>query len=306
MTALLQKMALFLALMVLGYVLTRKRVVSREFSRDASKLTMNVFTTGAIFSAVFSNAGGIGTMQILQCVGVMTAATAVGYVLGWILSRVSDPPRDKRGQIFLLTAVSNNMFIGLPVAQLLYGPTAVLYMTLCNLPFNAFIFSWGMVELCSDGIREKLRVKDVVSLPLVATVLAGICCILNVRPPKMVCDLAATLGNAMLPMSMLVIGASMGDVDLLDCFRRWRYYLIALVRLLVTPVLVWLLLHPFVADPILFGTAVIMAACPTGVMVTILSIQKGKDPAFSSQSILLTTLLSMGTIPLIIAVLGLR
>ena len=71
------------------------------------------------------------------------------------------------------------------------------------------------------------------------------------------------------------------------------------VRLLVCPLLTWVVLRPLVSGMML-SLPVIMAACPSAILVTALCLQYGRSDAFASKCIFLSTILSAVTIPLLI------
>ena len=79
----------------------------------------------------------------------------------------------------------------------------------------------------------------------------------------------------------------------------WRVYVVSAVRLLVCPLLTWLVLRPFVSGALL-GIPVLLAACPSAMVVTALCLQYDRSDAFASKCIFLNTILSAVTIPLLI------
>ena len=128
--------------------------------------------------------------------------------------------------------------------------------------------------------------------------------LLRIPVPGAVRALISAMSGATMPLSMLVIGASLGSVSLLDAFKNGRLYLVSAVRLLLIPVVTWALLRLFVHDSELLMTMTIIAACPSAVLVTVLSVQYGRDSVFSAEGTLQNTALSMLTIPLLVWLLG--
>ena len=112
------------------------------------------------------------------------------------------------------------------------------------------------------------------------------------------------MSGATMPLSMMVIGASLGSVSLLDAFRNGRLYLASAVRLLLVPLVTWAVLRFFISDPELLMTMVIVAACPSAILITVLSVQYGRDAVFAAEGTLQNTTLSLITIPLLILLLG--
>ena len=111
------------------------------------------------------------------------------------------------------------------------------------------------------------------------------------------------MSAATMPLSMIVIGSSLGTVSLLDAFKNGKLYVMSAIRLLLCPLLVWLLAGLMTDDLMLRTTATIIAAAPSGVVVSVLAIQYGRDAVFTSEGILLSTVFSMLTIPLIVSII---
>ena len=61
----------------------------------------------------------------------------------------------------------------------------------------------------------------------------------------------------------------------------------------------------FITNPVILGTIVILSACPSAVICSILGIENGRDGIESSEAVFLCTVLSMITIPILVSVLNL-
>ena len=297
MIALLQKLFIFVVLMLVGYVGARRKALGPDFAKAASKLTLNVFMSATILNSVVSNPPSLTGAALAYTLLVCFLVLLLGYVVAGLITRLL--PLDKqRAPLFeLLVAAMNPMFIGIPVAELLLGAQGVFYIALSNVFFNLLLFTYGVWRL-KAGEKNALRWRDIITAPLVVTVLSLIVFALRLPCPALIRDMLATVSPATVPMSMVVIGASLGRVSLLDAFREKSLYLVAALRLVLMPVLTWLLFLVLPADPVLRASMLIVSACPSGVIVSILSIQYGKDTEYCSKGILLDTALSMLTIPL--------
>ena len=90
-----------------------------------------------------------------------------------------------------------------------------------------------------------------------------------------------------------------------ELFEERRVYLFVAVKLLAVPVLVLLLIKPLLpAGDIIGSILVVLSGMPVATNATMLSVEYGGDIKLVSQGIFFTTVLSVLTIPLLIAVLG--
>ena len=305
MIVLIEKMALLVMLLALGYLCARLKLVGPEFNKGLSKLVINVFLAGMILSSVINKklemTGGDVAFGLLM----MTLSMLICVGIGWLsptLLRIKD---GDKGMYRILAAFMNNGFVGFPLVAAVYGENAVFFASLSNIPINLLLYTAGVMLLQKGDKNTKFSIKSVINVPIVATLIAVVIFAFEIPMPKLVDDVADTLSAATVPLSMMCVGLSLGSVSLKEALMQPRLYGISLVRLLICPLAVWLVLRIFITNPVILGTIVLLSACPSAIICTILGIQYGRDGVESSEAIFISTMLSMITIPLLISVLGL-
>lgn len=301
MSVLVPQMIVFVVLMVIGYLCAKTNFAGREFTRDASKMVINIFMTATILNSVLVADVRLSGGELLQVMLALCLSVGLGWVIAAISCRLLKLG-DKAPLFELLIAVTNNMFIALPVLETLFGSQAVFYCSLSCIPFNVLLYTFGIYRL-QGGEGSGVRLKDIFSVPLLTTIVALVIFLLHPPVPQVVQELASTMAAATMPLSMIVIGSSLGSVSLLDAFKNFKLYLMCAIRLLLCPLLVWLLAGLVTEDLVLRATATIIAAAPSGVVVSVLALQYDRDAVFSSEGILLSTVFSMLTIPLIVSII---
>lgn len=298
LSVLLEKMFIFAVLMLVGYFMARRGTLDRSFSRAASALVLNVFMSAAILNSVLTVKIDLGWAELGHIMLVLCVMQVLGYVIAALAVRLFSRDREEQPCLELLMSMGNSMFIALPIVDGLLGPEAVFYVSLSCIPFNVLLYTYGVWRL--KGAAGKLRAKDMLSVPLVVTVLSVLIFLLRIPVPHFLRSLISATAGASMPMSMIVIGATLGSVSLLDAFRSGKLYLVSLVRLLAAPLATWAVCRLLTQDPVLLLTTVIIAGCPSAVLVTVLSVQYKRDAVLTAKGTLQNTLLSMATIPFLI------
>ena len=301
-SALLNKMIIFIALMVIGYILARRGVLGPDFNRTASSLVLNVFMVGTILSSMISTGAEHDLHDLAEILFLTFVMTVFGYVVSAVAVRLVPMEKSLQAPAEILMACSNNMFIALPIASAVYGSYAVFVVSVSCIPFNVMLYSYGVWRLKGSGEGKGLRLKDMFSIPLLATLLGILLFAFRVPVPQAVQGLLSTLSGATMPMSMIVIGASLGSVSLLDAFRKPLLAYTSAVRLLLVPVLTFFVLRLLTENTELLMTNVIIAGSPSAVLCSILAIQYGRDGVFASEGVQHSTVCSMLTLPLLIQV----
>lgn len=306
MTVIFEKMAMMVIFLAGGYIFARMKVVGPEFNKGLSKLVINFFLVGLILSSVVNKESDMTGRELFFSLGLWFVMIAISIIVGWLTPRLFRMKSGDRGMYSLMVSFMNNGFMGFPLVVAVYGADALFFAALSNIPFNLMLYTVGLVFLNSGEGSQRLSLKRVVNAPIVATLIAILILVLKIPLPGFIEDTLGYMSSATVPLSMMCIGVALGGVALKDAFCHPKLYLISLMRLIVCPVLTWLILKGIVADPVMLGTIVILAATPTAVICTILGIENGRDGIESSEGVLLSTVLSTGTIPLLISVLGLH
>lgn len=302
MSALLTKMALFVVVILIGMFGARKKILTKEFNRGLSWLIVNIFIVAAIINSVISMDASSLTMSELGLILLISCLTyVVIYLLGSLTVRLLRVDKEKAPQLELLMSAINNLFVTLPVVETIYGGKGAFIIALGCIPFNLLLFTYGIARLRGKG--GSFRPKDILSTPLVATVAAVFLFALRIPVPTPVRSILSSLAAATVPLSMLLVGSSLGNVDLLKALRDRSMLLLTAERFVLAPLVVFALMKLICTDSILTGAMVITAASPSAILVTALSLQTGRSGEYSSEGITVTTLLSMITIPLTVYLL---
>ena len=301
LSTLLGKMLVFAVLMLIGYLMARRGVIGPTFTRTASSLVLNVFMVGTILNSMISTGAERDLSNLPEIILMTFVMTLIGYATAWLVTRLVRIEPANAPSFEILMGVGNSMFIALPIVGALYGAYAVFIVSLSCIPFNVFLYSYGVWRIRGTE-TGKLRVKDMFSIPLIATLLGLLILLLNLSVPKVIVDIFSSLSGATMPMSMMVIGASLGSVSLLDAFRNPKLAILSAVRLILIPILTWVICRFLTDDPVLLMTCMIIAASPSAVIVSVIAIQYGRDGVFASEAVQHSTICSIVTIPLLIQI----
>lgn len=240
---------------------------------------------------------------LLGSVIFFAAALIVAYPLVTKTRLGRNHPKDSGVYLCLITMV-NNGFMGMPIALVLYGERALYLMVLFNVVLTAWIFSAGFVQVHlgdpgATGLSVlKSHLKSMINPAMIAS-LAGLFLIFSgLKLPSFVLEFIDPVADMCVPLSMIVVGVQLGESDLKTLLTRGDLWYIAFLKLIFVPALTTaaLLFIPIPDEAKLalaFGSAF-----PSGVMVTAIAAQEGKNATLASEGVAFTTALSMGTIPL--------
>lgn len=302
-----QMLVLFLAI-ILGYVARKTKIMNDQFDGHFSRLVLNVTLPCMILSSVLLNdnlpdAGTVGTIFLLSCASyaiILAIAIAVPFLLRF--------PKMSRGTYSFMIAFGNVGFIGFPVLSSIFGEGAILYAAIFNIPFNLLVFTIGVFMLSDPeegSIRERLLVgaKNMLSPTLLACFAAMLLAVFRVTESGVLGQSLDIIGQMTTPAALLIIGSTLAKMPLRDMLSNVRAYVVAAFRLVVVPVVIFLIFRMFVDDPMMLGTIVITAGMPVATNGTLLCLQYGGDLKTMTQGTFVSTIVAMLTIPLIAVML---
>lgn len=299
-SSVLAKMAMLVLLMLIGYLGTKLHITGPESNKYVNPILLNLLLPATILNSVINVETTLSGLVILEYIGIATLMMFIMLAVSWLVPKLMRVRGDDAGVLSTLMTFMNNAFVGFPVVQAVFGTEAVFYASLSNIPFNTMLYTVGTAMLRGGGEKQKFNWRQLLTVPLIATFLAVLLFLTHLHIPAVIADTISTLSAATTPVSMIVIGTSLGSIPLKKVFCDWRVYVAAFVRLLVCPIAVWLILQLFLSDTLMLGIPVLLAACPSAMIITALCLQHGKDEALSSEVIFMSTVFSAATIPFLI------
>lgn len=299
MIEILLGLMLKVALLVgLGYAVKKRGMVSEELERGLSNLLVNViFPISVIASSnnVFSmdklkNILVIMAIALIYYIGAILLSTGIGKVLGL---------EKKTRNIFMtMSTFANTAFIGIPVVVELYGSEGMLYAVLYNMFYQVFFFTYGIAALSGNG---SFRIRDAWNPCMKSVVVALILFLLQIKFPAPVQDTLETVGNMVVPLSMMIIGFGLTDIRFREIVTDMRAYCVSFVRLLLLPALVYAGCRLCGVNGQLTMIGTIMSGVPSGSMNVIMAKQYDCDLHYATKAVIQSMIFGVITIPLLVA-----
>ena len=205
--------------------------------------------------------------------------------------------------VVLAAAFGNVGFFGVPVLQFLFPDAhdAIAYSAVFIVSLNLMSWTVGSYVLTGDKKHVSLKralvnpqtVTLVISLPLF---FAGVS---ESDLPETVNTIIGYLADMTAPLCMIILGMRFALAPLVQLFKDYRVYIASFVKILVFPLLVYLVLMPFEMDEMLRVSLVLLSGMPAATINLNLAELYGADQTTAANSILMSTVLSIVTIPVL-------
>ena len=289
-------------LMAVGIVVKKVGIITTQNRKSFSNLLINVILPCNIVNSFLSGIE-ISSELFKNCLLAVVLSATIQIFVTFANKLLFKGVREERKNVMSYGMIcSNSSFIGLPVAESLYGSMGVLYTSLFQIPVRFTMWTAGLA-LFTD-VDRKSAFKKLAKHPCIIAIFVGfILMLLPISLPEVMLSTISSISKCTTPMSMFVIGAILADADIKTMFSKDVLYF-TFLRLVGLPLFIWLVLKPFHLNSLLVSVCVIMSGMPAGSTTSILADQYGGDSMFASQMTFVSTLLSIVTIPILGLILG--
>ncbi|MCE9615538.1 MAG: AEC family transporter [Lentisphaerae bacterium] len=262
-----------------------------------SRLGVDFLLPGLAFHTITQNLDPVRLRAMWIAPLIAVGMFGVGALVGEFTRPRHAPYSDPFSRTFRhLCAMNNYSYLPIVIIQRLWGGPALADFFIFNLGSEIGFWTLGVALFGQRNHRAALR--QILSPNVIAILLAVTLCLLgwHVRIPRLVTDVSAWLGAGAIPLLVLLVGGSMYPPPRLR--HKAALARIAVLRLALIPAINIAILHALPLEPGLRRIAFVVALMPSAVMSVILARQYDGDPEFAAETAVVTTVLSILTVPL--------
>ena len=300
----LQQMIVLFLVMLVGFLAYKKNYINDNASKKLSNIVVNIANPALILSSVLSMDNTITGKDLITTVILAIAVFAGLLIISIFIPIIFRVEKQSAGAYQVMTVFSNIGFMGFPIISSVYGSSALLYATLFLIPYNILIYTYGIHTMKAgkkEG-KEKLKIGQILNIGVIACILAILLFIFHVKLPEFLGSVITMLSNLTAPLSMMVIGASMAVIDWKKLLSDYRLLLFSLFKLFVLPIIGTLIVKQVISNEVICGVTMVMLATPVGSMTAMLAQEYNGDYELASKGVMLSTLLSVVTLPIVSAI----
>jgi len=203
--------------------------------------------------------------------------------------------------MLLGTIFPNSGNYGAPVAMFAFGAMGFQYAVIFMV-IHAFLMNTIGIFIASYGSEKTTSIKDslmrVIKMPVLYGFLFGVLLqLLHIELPSTIQDGISLVGSASIPTVMLILGMQLAEIKP-QKFELKYVNTVTIFRMLISPLLAVVLVNFMPVNDMIKNVYILLAAMPIAANTTLLAVQFNVKPDLTSFTTLVTTLLSLVTIPL--------
>ena len=322
---LIYTVGIFFVMMLPGVIMKKCSLATDGLGKGLSNLVLYIAQPALILRS-YLRAYDSRILVNMLWVFVFSVITHVIFTAVTLLS-FKNSPDSRRRMLRFATIFSNAAFMGMPLIESVIGSEALIYASIYNITFNGFLWTLG-VYICTanrdidgDGVDdgEHMRKNDGINFakvllhPTMLAAFIGLACFflsLDAGIPKenmpiyakFIVEVLDGLKSLVAPLSMIVLGLRLAEIDLKGFFKEKDMYLCLALRHILLPAAVFAIMRivTLVADVHIdvLTSVLIMASAPVATSATMFAEKYDCDSAYVSKIVAVSTIISIATMPL--------
>lgn len=304
----LLSMPLFI-LIALGWMLVRWRKWPDSITEALNRVVFKIALPAMLFRLMsdFGQSPPVDARLLIAFFG----SCLIVFVLGRVIANRLFKLDGISGSVFALGGIfSNNVMLGLPIATVMLGEKAIPSVALV-LVFNGLIL-WTLATVSVEWVKHgALNLKgfgktaiSVLKNPLIIAILSGTLFSLTGIPlPEMIDKPVSMLGTIAVPLALVALGMSLAAYKVKEGLKE--SYAICLLKLIVQPLVIWGLAVLLGLPPLESKVVVLLGSMSVGINVYLMSQQFNALTGPAATSMLLSTVFSAVTTPLLLMLMDL-
>ena len=305
---------LFLVILVVpGFILVKTKILDKSAEKVVSSLVLYMAQPMLIFASFQKQAFSSEILtNILICAGVTALVHIIMIVLVFLFIRGKEP---RHNCLRTASVFANCGYMGIPFLQLLFtGSEAgevLIYGAVIISVFN--IFNWSVGIFMISGDKKNINIKNILLNPTILSIFVGLFVFVIAKKPLV--DLAVGgstldmvlekfmksvnyLADMVTPLAMMVIGLKLGNMDLKKLFNNKYVYFACFNKLIIMSLVSILVVAFLPLTDIVKYTIFFTLSMPSATSTVLFAVKFGGDGEMASTAVLLSTLLSIISIPI--------
>ncbi len=299
----LEVMVMLFTMVILGYTACKLGYMGDKFDKKLSSIVVDITCPLLVLSSVMGDEMPDRSL-ILPLVGVGFLTYIILLVFGFWVPRFITKNHDDQGMIGFALMFANVGFIGYPIVSSIFGPKAVFYAALLNVPNTFFIFTAGVMLVKGEYSIRQFNPKVLLSPALIGAFIAALLVAFGVHTPEMIARPVTMVGNITVPAALMIIGSSMARLPLREIIGSGKVYATSFLRLVIVPLSVYFLFRLCGVNTLINNINTVVIAMPVASFGTMFCMKYGRNPSLMTEATFITTLFSIITIPLITLLFG--
>ena len=299
--ATLNQMAVLFTFIVIGFAVSKLKIVNDGAAQTLSKLEYWVILP-ALTISVFSQNFTVEKLNMAWKLFLFGGALVlISVFIALILARFLSKEKYLRNIYTYGLAIANFSYMGNAVVLAVFPDIFLEYM-IFTLPFSIVTYVWAVNLLLPESGGKKTfwqSLKSCLNPIFVSMVIGIVLGLTGLELPGFLSTVISSAGSCMSPLAMILTGIVIAGIDLKKVLENKTIYIATAIRLLIIPLLLMLFFALCPMDKSFVICAMCAVAMPFGLNVVVFPSAYGQDTAVGAGMTVISHLAACVTIPVI-------
>lgn len=292
MSVIFEQVVILFTFIIIGYILSKKKIINCEHSKLLSALVVYIFLPSKVFKTFSVNFTSEYITKNYSLLVISLIVLAAVLTMAHFVSKLFSDDPYKRNVYKYMLIVPNFGYFGYALAEMLYGSEFLLDVIVFGLPVSVYTNTIGFCMLTKTEISLKKLFQPVI----VAIISGAIFGWVGIKIPNALNQVLDKASGAMAPVCMLLTGIAISEFRIKDLLSDKKAYIVSILRLFVIPCVIALILKQF-CSPELVLLSIMIYAMPCGMNTVVFPKLVGESCETGAGAACISAILACITIP---------
>lgn len=292
-----EQVVILFVLAAVGFIATKTKLITDKSIPSFVNVLLYIVTPCLIVNSFLSVEFTKDTVVSLL---IAAGCAVVSHIIGIAISFVMRDSKENKQSVYRFgTIFSNAGYMGLPLAQAVFGAEGIFYGSIYVVVFNVIQWTYGITLYNKSG---NSKLKTLINPGTIGVIIGLPLFLLKVALPNVIGQPLGYISSLNTPLAMLITGYYFALSDFKKGMSNLKMWLVIFLRMIVVPMIALLVFKfGFGLSGVLLCSCVLPASAPTAVNTMVLASKYGADTDIALKLVTLTTAISVVTMPLVLA-----
>ena len=298
------KIIVIFAIVAVGFAANKSGVLPFEANKYLVNLMLVITTPCMILSSMGAkDLTGETFTQTMETLGYSVLYFIFMSILNFIIVKAMRyKPVTDQGVIMVIMTALNTGFMGFPITKAIFGDDLFFLMVIQNIILTIYMYTLAIIQInykneSKGGTLGML--KSTINFCTAAAVIGLILLFTGTRLPGAVEEFLSIVGDATVPVSMIIVGIQLAESDLKGIIKNKGLVFASIYSIFLVPVITFLCVNWLPITTPVKAVLIFASAFPCAVIVVGLASKENRNASLMAEGVALTTALSMISLPLV-------
>jgi malate permease and related proteins len=262
--------------------------------QSLSQITLFILSPALIIDSLYrSDLSFKTTLNLLTSYAI---SSLVLYLIVLAIVKINQIPSGQAKALIATILFSNNGNLGLPFVAFALGENGLKRAIIYTIASSILMYGLAPAMLTGKGLGYGLKLT--LKLPLLWSIIVGFSLyFFDFKLPFKIDESIRQVGAAAIPIALLILGMELANTKIKVGKAE---IIVAILRLVISPVIAYIIGKMLSLETLDLQVLILQSAMPTAVSTIVLVSEFGGDTAAVTRSIVLSTVLSLITLPIVL------